>query len=123
MSSTDSGLLTPYDLFDTSIFTLLGVADAPQSKKDEMLDSMLETVESRVFMRVMETLDDDAIQTMSDLIDADNHDGVRDLLSGFGMQLSQLMAEETMFYKAELVEAVRMRDISFAQVDQVAVAA
>jgi hypothetical protein len=120
MAPTDAGLLTPYDIFDVSIFTLLGIDDASQQAKDELLADMLETVESRVFLRVMEALDDEAIERMDALTDAGDHAAVRTLLAEHDLDLAQLMAEETMFYKAELVETVQQREVSFAEGQQVA---
>jgi phosphosulfolactate synthase (CoM biosynthesis protein A) len=93
------------DLFDKGIFELLGIADASQSRKDVITESIIETVENRVLARILDGLDDNSSQLFQEAAEKGG-DAVSVFLEGHNVDLASITAEEVLYYKAQLTQVV-----------------
>jgi hypothetical protein len=93
--------MDPNLLFDQDVFTLLGVPDAPEEKKQEMLKTMTDSINNRIFARVLDMIDDSEAETLNQLLEEDGD--VSNFLNSHGINLSTIAAQEAVIYKTELV--------------------
>lgn len=99
--------LSTDDLIDKDIFELLGLKDADQKRKDKIIADMLETIENRVTERMLDALDMvGEAENFDKLVDADDQVAADALLLKHGIDLSQISLEESMLYKAEIVNLI-----------------
>lgn len=97
-------------LIDESIFELLGLTDAPKDKKDQIMDDMIVTVQNRVLARILDILEsknDELIEAYKQLIEKDDSEKSRDFLAKEDIDLDQLIAEEALNYKMQIVNFVQ----------------
>lgn len=99
--------LTTEDLFEGDIFELLGLQNISQEKKDALSRDMIDTIEGRVFGRVIDALPDAEFDEFERLTDSMDHEGVRVLLAKFNLDLTELMVEEALLYKLEVISFIR----------------
>jgi hypothetical protein len=110
-NDTDAGIvdfpLNPSELLEQSIFTLLKIDGIPQDQKDKMAEGMMETIQTRVLARILDSLDEAGVEEFSRLVDQEDHGEVQSFLERHDIEVSSLMAEEAMLYKTEVVALVR----------------
>jgi len=96
-------LFDPEELWDKDIFTLLGLANAPEEKKKEIIDQMTATINNRVLARVLDQLSEEEIREFEQKIDEKDDAKVIEFLKSKGVDLMQYAAEEAMLYKTEIL--------------------
>ena len=106
--------LDPNVLFDKDIFTLLGVPDASQDQKDRLMDTVMQSVNNRVFSRVLDMIDDESAPELEKLLENDGD--VAAFLQGEGINLATVTAQEALLYKTELITLVATSPLPSAAV-------
>lgn len=96
-------LFDPEELWDKDIFALLGLENAPEEKKKEILDQMTATINNRVLARILDQLSEEEIREFEKLIDEKDDVKVIEFLKSKGVDLMQYAAEEAMIYKTEIL--------------------
>lgn len=96
-------VVDPTDLWDKDIFTLLGLENAPEQTKKEILANMTATINNRVLARVLDQLDDNELKEYEDLLDRQEDQKIIDYLKSKNVDLMKLVAEEAMIYKLEIL--------------------
>lgn len=97
--------LFPDDLIGTDIFAFLGIGDISTEQKEQLLSIMLETIQDRVVSRVLNALtkEDERIE-FEQALEEKNADQIDQLLLSSGLSgIAQLIAEEVMLYKLEIM--------------------
>lgn len=96
----------PIDLFGSNIFELLGMENAPQDKKDSLIKSMTETIQSRIVGRILDALSSDqtGLAEFERLLDSGPQEAIEAFLETKGLDIGQMTAEETLLYKTEFIE-------------------
>ena len=102
MNSSDLAM-DPTDLWGKDIFALLGLENAPEEKKKEILDNMTATINNRVLARVMDQLDENELKEYEDLLDQKDDQKIIDFLKSKDIDMMQYAAEEAMIYKMEII--------------------
>ena len=98
--------LTKY--FYANIFDLLGVQDLPAEKKRELLDSITDTLETRLFLRLVQGMTEEERKEFADILaddsktDEDKTTFIREKFPDF----SQILETEIALVKKELKESV-----------------
>lgn len=92
------------DTFDLDIFTLLGIADASDEKKHELLEVVTESVNNRVFSRVLDLIEDDAATELEHLLDTNGD--IDTFLKARDIDVAVITAQEALIYKTELAALV-----------------
>ena len=100
----------PEALFDKDIFELLGIENAPQEKKDEILNNMTRTIQNRVIARVLDGLDDASVKEFEKIIDEGDDQKTKTFLDAKGVDLTQITAEEALNYKTEIINRIREKE-------------
>lgn len=95
--------IDPADLWDKDIFTLLGLENAPEEKKKEILENMTATINNRALARVMDQLDETELAEYELLLDQNDDEKITSFLKNKGVDLAQYAAEESMIYKTEIL--------------------
>lgn len=91
------------DLLNKDILELMGVKDMPESKKQELYQKMLETVQNRVINRVGEQLSDEDVEAWNKVAETKDQGKMEEFLQSKSIDLGKMMMEESLVYKAELV--------------------
>jgi len=100
----------PADLWDKDIFTLLGLENAPEDKKKEILDNMTKTINNRVMARVLDMLDDESLKTFDQLLGTNDDQQINDFLKSKEVDLMEVTAQEALLYKTEILNLGKADD-------------
>jgi len=90
--------LTLQDILEEDFFTLLGLQGGPEDEKEELLKTMNQTVQGRVYLTVYEMLPEDQRHHFSEL----SADDMIPYIEAQGIDLAALITEEAMRYRFEL---------------------
>ena len=95
--------LNPADFIDKDIFDILGIGDASSEKKDAMLKEMIETIQNRVTMRILDLIGEEGGKEFGDLLEEGDDEKIKSFLSLKDVDLGKLTAEESLLYKMEII--------------------
>jgi transcriptional regulator of aromatic amino acid metabolism len=96
----------PSDLIDKDIFELLGIKNAPEEKKKEILGNMMATIQNRVIARVLDSLKEDEVKEFENLIASSDEAKIKEFLESRKINMTQIAAEESLLYKTEIINTV-----------------
>ena len=68
---------------------------------------MTDTIRGRVFKRIEDILSDEEIDKLIKYIESDKHDEFDKFLKSKNIKIEKLYAEETLVYKAEMVNLIQ----------------
>ena len=91
------------DILEKDILVLLGGEKLEQAQKDELYKKMLKTIQNRVIVRVDNSLSDEEKQDWADAVKSGDNQKITEFYERKGIDIEQMMAEEAIKYKAELV--------------------
>lgn len=94
------------DILEKDIFTLIGGQNLPDEKKDELMQKMIASIQNRVIARIDDLLNESERDELKDLIDKDHMVGFDRLLKRKGINLQELMEDEALNYKTQVVSLV-----------------
>lgn len=89
------------DIVNGDIIALLGLEKLPEDKQEEYRDRAAETIYNRAFNRLTDTLDEMGKMAEFEAV-IDDEEKTRLFLSQNGIDLDQVMLEETMLYKSQM---------------------
>ncbi len=92
------------DLLEKDLLELIGGADLPPEKKQELYTKMAETVQNRTIARIYDQLSEEEGKEIDQLIDADDKGKVDEFLKSKNLDITSLLAQEAIIYKTEMVE-------------------
>jgi hypothetical protein len=92
------------DMLRKDILELLGQDDLPEEEKNELYKKMLDTIQNRALMNVLDLLPDEKRDEFNERLDNQNPAEINQFLEESGIDMEKIMLEESIIYKAELVE-------------------
>ena len=95
------------EIFDKDILEVLGAEKLDQQKKEELYLQMAEIVQNRVTVRIMDALSEEDKESFVKILDEDDNAKVSDFLKNKNINPAQMLAEEAIVYKMELVTLVK----------------
>lgn len=101
--------INPSDFITQDIWELMNLEDAPQEKKDQILEDMLATIQNRVLARVLDSLQNDEIKIMESRIDSGEENAMENFLKEKSIDIYKITSEEAVMYKAELVNFIKAK--------------
>lgn len=91
------------ELTRRDIFDILGAHTIPEEEREEYLETMLETIMDRVFVRIIDACPEDQCQKINEALHVNDRDVLNDLLFANGLpDFDAMVAEETIVYKFEM---------------------
>lgn len=93
------------DLLKKDIIDLMGLSDIPEEEKKKLKDSMMETIQMRLIARVDDLISDQDLPEWKKLLEEGDPEEINPYLEKKGINVNQIMAEETLIYKLEMVKA------------------
>lgn len=106
MVAANTSSYDPKSILDKSIFEFLGLSGASDEKKEALMNEMLAVVDNRVLARVADRLDDQEIKQFQTVMET-SEEATNQFLAERNIDMQALYAEETLFYKYELLDAVK----------------
>ena len=94
-------------IIEEDILKLLGLDNASVEKKDELYKKMLSTIQNRVVVRLLDELDKDSREKFKKLLDKEKEEEIEKMLKNKGININELMAQEALIYKTEIVGLVK----------------
>lgn len=94
-------------IIEEDILKLLGLDDASDEKKDELYQKMLSTIQNRVVARLLDELDEESREKFKKLLDKNDEKEIKTFLQTKDIDMNELMAQETLIYKTEIVVLVK----------------
>lgn len=97
--SLDPKMLLTEDLLD-----LLGVGELSGSERTAMMSTILDTIQNRVLVRILDFLSTDEIDAFESALKKNDTEKMEEILSQGGLpSFAQIAVEEALLYKTELV--------------------
>lgn len=95
------------DLVEKDLFTLLKLEDLPEEEKEKFRTEVMEIVRDRVLLRIHDGLSEEDRTAFNTLLEGTPDEAkMQSFLKDHAIDLNQLMIEETILYKAQLVQGV-----------------
>lgn len=97
--------ISDMDIINDDVFQLLGFQNPTDDQRRELMTLILEIVRNRVIARLYDSLEETERDTVEELFSNKNYDGVNVILAEKGLpDVVTLVAQEALYYKAELVQ-------------------
>lgn len=98
------------EILEKDIFELLGIENASDEQKQELLQTMTTTIEARVVNRVAEMLDDTAAKNFQEIAEAGDADKLVNFLVEQKIDLPQIVSEEATRHRVEVVQLIKLAE-------------
>jgi hypothetical protein len=98
------------ELLQKDLFELLGVENADESKKKELLETMMRAVDARVLNRVAELLTSKEVEKFNELAETGDPQELADFLVEQEIDLPQIVSEEATKYRIEAVQLIKLAE-------------
>lgn len=92
------------DLLEKDLLELIGGADLPPEKKQELYTKMAQTVQNRAIARIYDRLSEEEGKELDRAIDSGDKNKVDEFLKIRNLDITSLLAQEAIIYKTEMVE-------------------
>ncbi|MFA6532091.1 MAG: DUF5663 domain-containing protein [Patescibacteria group bacterium] len=102
--------IDPESLIDKDIFELLDLKDAPEDRKHQILEDMMETIQNRVVARILDSLKKEEVKEFEELLDEDDNDKVAQFLQTRNIDPVTFTAEEALNYKIEILNLIAAQE-------------
>lgn len=103
-------LISPKDLIEGDIFEMLGLQDLPEDKKEETMAKLIEGVQNRVILRIDDLVGQEDQRQFHQLLDQGDDDKINKFLEEKNINVPQLVAQESLLMKSELVQIVNKEE-------------
>ena len=97
------------DLVNKDILELMGAQNMTDEEKTKLYREMTETIQGRVIKRVEGLLSDDEIDKFLEYVKANDQEGFSKFAKSKNIEIDQFYAEETLAYKAEMVNLIQRK--------------
>lgn len=92
------------NVLEKDLLELIGGANLPPEKKQELYTKMAETVQNRAIARIFDQLSDEEGQELDKLIDGGDQNKVDEYLKSKNIDITSVLTQEAVIYKTEMVE-------------------
>ncbi len=99
------------EFVDKSIIDLLGLEKMAPAEQDKLIKTMMDTIQSRVEGRIINTLSDDEFAKVKASINNKDEEEFFEVIKKSDIDIEALYAEEALLYKIELVNMVQQSNI------------
>lgn len=96
----------PRDIIDKDIMELIGAHDMEEERKEELLKTMMETIQTRVVARVDDLFSDEEAARIKIFLETDDYDRFSEFMGERNVDIKKLYAEEALLYKLELTRLI-----------------
>ena len=107
-STNDAKDFSVGDFIEKDILTLMGAESMSDEEKVELYNKMLETIKSRVIIRVLDSLSEEEYANVKKALSDEDEEKFAQLVLDSGMDLSKIYSEEALLYKMEMVNLMQM---------------
>ncbi len=99
------------DQLNENIIAALGIESLPDDKKIEMIEKMSELVQKRIVLNILKQLDDDEKEKFVEATSNKQDEEVKEMLDKHGIDMLQVIQEETSNLKQELKDNISTSDV------------
>jgi len=96
-------LFSDEDILNKDILELLGIQDLDQAKKQEIYQTMMQTIQNRVMARILDQLKPEEAEEWKNLLDSQDKQKAEEFLRSRKIDVAKLMLEEAVIYKTEII--------------------
>jgi len=96
------------DLMSKDILELMGAKDMSGEQQAELYKKMMETIDTRVTMKIEDLLSDEDVDKLFELTKERNADEVIEFLTQRNVDIKKIYLDEVVLYKAEMVELAKI---------------
>lgn len=97
---------TGEEILEKDILDIIGASDMSDSEKQEMYQKMNDTIANRVTARIVDSLNDDDVDTWIKLLDSNNQQEANTFMSDRGVDIAEIIAKEALLYKTQIVDLI-----------------
>jgi hypothetical protein len=97
-------LISSKDLIEGDIFELMGLNNIEESKKEALMEKMLEGLQNRVILRIDDAIPENEKEQFQQLLDNGDDDKIKEYLTNKNIDISKLTAEEALLMKNEIIQ-------------------
>lgn len=95
---------TDQDILNKDILELIGAQNLPDDKKKQLYQKMLETIQNRSITRILDQLSDNDAEEFKTILDSGDQPKADQFLKSKGIDIRQIMLQESIIYKTEMTE-------------------
>lgn len=92
---------------NADILKLMGAENMPAEQKDRIYQKMMDTIQNRVLLQLVDSLSEEQYQEFKQIIEKNDEEEFAVFAQKAGINLSQLYAEEALLYKIEMVNLIK----------------
>lgn len=96
------------DLMNKDILELMGAKDMSGEQQAELYKKMMETIDTRVTMKIEDLLSDEDLDKLFELTKERNADEVVAFLTQRNVDIKKIYLDEVVLYKAEMAELAKV---------------
>lgn len=96
------------ELLEGDLFELLGIKDADQEIKDQIVETMMRTIDARVLSRVGDLLSEEEAEEFKQLSETGDPQKLSQYLVDKKIDLPTIVSEEATRHRAEMIETIRL---------------
>lgn len=97
------------DIINKDILELMGVSNIPEEKKRELYTKMIETIENRAINQIANMLSEKDTEEWKKIAETKDKQKEDQFLKSKNIDLVQIMLNQTLLYKAEMVDLIKQR--------------
>lgn len=94
------------NLLEGDFFQLAGLQNLPEKEKEAIMAKLIQSVQNRVIVRIDDLISDPDRATFHSLLEKGNDQAVNKFLEEKGINVAQLVAEESLLQKNQLLQTL-----------------
>src|SRR3989344_8460155 len=106
VSNTDPLTVSIQELVEKDFFTLAGLDKLSDEEKDALLENILNTIRNRVVIRIIESFPENERPHFDSVLQGENEEEISTLLTNRRVDVDQLVAEESLIFKSQLLRSL-----------------
>ena len=99
---------TSKDLLEKDIFKLLDIEDVSDEKKQELFQTMMNTVDARAMTRMASELSEKEVEEFTKVAEENDPQKLKNWLETKKIDLPKIVTEEAIRYRVEITELINL---------------
>lgn len=96
--------MDPQQILSSNIIEELGIESLPDDKKAVLVASMIDLIQKRIVVRLIEGLSEDDLGKFADIVETKDPEALAQFANSHGKNLEEITKEETIKLKSEMIE-------------------
>jgi hypothetical protein len=96
-------------LFDKDIFEFLGIKNIDPRKREEITETMMDTIENRVIARIFDNIPEAEQESFQQLFESEDKQKITKYLEEKNIDIQKFYIEEALNYKIDIIQLMNAK--------------